>query len=225
MKKINSSVIMGFFLVLIGAVLCLQIINVDLNFNTKLLWYSILALAGVVIMINDRKVTIIPSIMVVIGVWFALKVIGIITVSLFSLIWPIIIIIVGLNFMLARNLFPKMRTKEQVKEGILEYNGIFGGVEERLNTKDFKGLNANAVFGGVELDLRDVEVKDKEVFIDASAVFAGITIIMPDKYNVVIGESVGIFGGNDNKFKGQYDEKKSTIYINCRAIFGGIEIK
>ena len=122
-------------------------------------------------------------------------------------------------------MFIKLPKDIQKKEGMLQYNGVFGGVEEIVKTDDFKGLNANAVFGSVELDLRDIELKDENCAINLSSIFGGITILLPENYNVVIGESMAIFGGTDNKFKNKNEEGKKTIYVNARVIFAGIELK
>lgn len=224
MKKISSSFIIGIFFIIAGVILCLNTMGFTLNLDRSVIWWSLLALAGVAIMINEKRPTIIPSLMMVVGIWNVLKACGIITTSVFTLIWPIILIVIGINLMFSQKLFTKTRATQD-KDGILTYNGVFGGVTEKLNTKDFKGLNANAVFGAVELDLRNIEVQQKEVYIDAATAFGGITFLMPEQYNIITTDSMGILGGTENKFSNAFDENKNTIYLSCKAVFGGIEIK
>lgn len=224
MKKINVNVIIGLFLLVVGVLVGLETLNVGLQLDYSIIGWSFLSVLGLIMMINDKKVSTVPSVLIFIGLWNALNEVGIITGSIFSLIWPIILIIVGANLVFGKNLFNKLPVNIQNNPSELVYNGIFSGVEERLSIKDFKGLTANAIFGGVELDLRDVEITDN-VQIDISALFGGVTIILPEKYNVIIGESIALFGGTDNKYKGLHDESKKAIYINCRAIFGGVELK
>ena len=55
-------------------------------------------------------------------------------------------------------------------------------------------------------------------------IFAGIDLVMPEDYNVVV-NSFAVFGGNDNKIKREFDDSKKTININCVSIFGGTDIK
>jgi hypothetical protein len=224
MKKINLNVIIGIFLLVIGFLVALETLNVGIDIDYSITGWSFLSAIGILMMVNDKKVTTVPSILVFVGIWNVLNEVEILNGSIFSLIWPIILIIVGANLVFGRNLFNKAPLNVQNNADALVYNGIFSGVSERLSLKDFKGLTANAIFGGVELDLRDVEITDN-VQIDISALFGGVTMILPEKYNIVMGESLALFGGTENKFKGKYDEKNKTIYINCRAIFGGAELK
>ncbi len=224
MKKLNLNVIIGIFLLIIGTLFALETLNIDLQINKSILGWSFLFVIGLFMVINDKKISTVPSILMFVGIWNILNIFNVVTGSIFQLIWPFIIIIVGINLVFGRKFFTKTPANIQSNADGLVYNGVFSGVEERLSIKNFKGLTANAVFGGVELDLRDIEITDN-VQIDISALFGGVTMIMPDKYNVIIGESIALFGGTDNKFKGMHDESKKTIYINCRAIFGGVELK
>lgn len=225
MNKININFIIGVFALIAGVILCVQVLDVNIRIDFSILWWSFFTMVGVVIMINDRKISILPSIIMVIGIWFILKDVGIIHGSIFALIWPLILVVVGLNLMFSKNFFTRTAKKTDTN-GMQVYNGIFGGVTERLQDKNFKGLIATALFGAVEIDLREIEVQDKEVYIDATAIFGGVTFIMPtNKYNVVEGEAMAIFGGNDNKFKGNYESERATIFVNSKSIFGGVEIK
>ena len=224
MKKLNLNVIIGIFLLIIGVLIGLETLDVGININYSITGWTFLSIIGILMMINDKKVTTVPSILTFVGIWNVLNELGLIYGSIFSLIWPFILIIVGINLVFGKSLFNKVSLNVQNSADTLVYNGIFSGVTERLTIKDFKGLTANAIFGGVELDLRDVEITEN-VQIDISALFGGVSILLPEKYNVIIGESLALFGGTDNKFRGKYDENNKTIYINTRAIFGGAELK
>lgn len=224
MKKLNLNVIIGIFLLVFGVLLGLEKLNMGINLDYSLTFWSFLSLMGILMFVNDKKITTVPSILVFVGIWNILRELDLITGSIFSLFWPFILIIVGANLVFGKNLFSKMPASVQNNAGNLVYSGIFSGVEERLSTKDFKGLTANAIFGGVELDLRDIEIIDN-VQLDLSALFGGVSVILPEKYNVTVVSPLALFGGTENKFKGKNDETKKTIYINSRAIFGGVELK
>ena len=70
--------------------------------------------------------------------------------------------------------------------------------------------------------MREVKIKE-DVVINASSVFGGIDIIVPDDVNIKI-KSNSIFGGVNNKKKNNED-KKYTIYVNASCLFGGVDIK
>lgn len=223
MKRVNLNSVIGIFLLLFGVLLGLDRLNLGVSVDYSVTFWSFLALLGIFMMFNDRKVSILSSILLFVGLWNVLSELDVITGSIFTLFWPIIFVIVGVNLIFGKK-FISITPANLNNPNALVYNGVFSGVEERLSLKDFKGLTANAIFGGVDLDLRDVEIKDN-VQIDLSALFGGISIRLPDIYNVELISPLSLFGGTENNFKGQHDEAKKTIYINSRAIFGGIEIK
>lgn len=89
--------------------------------------------------------------------------------------------------------------------------------------KSLHGANLDAVFGSVELDLSKAIIKKDQV-INANAIFGGVEIRVPSGVNIKV-KSTPIFGGVDNKTKTEYNESLPTLYINSIAIFGGVEIK
>jgi len=210
MKRVNLNSILGIFLLIFGVLLGLDRLELGVSVDYSVTFWCFLALLGIFMIFNDRKVSILSSILLFVGLWNVLNELDVITGSIFTLFWPIIFVIVGVNLIFGRK-FISVTPTNLNNPNALVYNGVFSGVEERLSVKDFKGLTANAIFDNVQLDL--------------SALFGGISIRLPDKYNVELISPLSLFGGTENNFKGQHDTTKKTIYINSRAIFGGVEIK
>ena len=137
-----------------------------------------------------------------------------------STIWkvflPIIIMVVGLSIIFGNR---KVKTK-MVKGNAKEYVAIFSGVDEVINKieNDFK---MTAVFGGIELDMRDVTL-DSDLVIDCFTLFGGIDIRLP-KDVVVKVNGLPIFGGVENKYRNNH-EAKVTVYINHTTICGGVDL-
>ena len=137
-----------------------------------------------------------------------------------STIWkvflPIIIMVVGLSIIFGNR---KVKTKK-VKGNAKEYVAIFSGVDEVINKieNDFK---MTAVFGGIELDMRDVTL-DSDLVIDCFTLFGGIDIRLP-KDVVVKVNGLPIFGGVENKYRNNH-EAKVTVYINHTTICGGVNL-
>ena len=137
-----------------------------------------------------------------------------------STIWkvflPIIIMVVGLLIIFGNR---KVKTKK-VKGNAKEYVAIFSGVDEVINKieNDFK---MTAVFGGIELDMRDV-VLESDLVIDCFTLFGGIDIRLP-KDVVVKVNGLPIFGGVENKYRNNH-EAKVTVYINHTTICGGVDL-
>lgn len=134
---------------------------------------------------------------------------------------PIILIVVGISLICKpKSNLTKNNTKNtNTKNSSDSYIGVFSSNENKVST-NFDGTSIVAIFGGVELDLRDAKI-DKDVVIDVVSIFGGADIFLPDNVSVKI-SGIPLFGGVENKHK---DKKGSTVYINYTAIFGGIDLK
>ncbi len=136
-----------------------------------------------------------------------------------STIWkifvPLIIIVIGLSIIFGNR---KVRSKK-IKPNAKEYVAIFSGVDEVINKieSDFK---ITSVFGGVELDMRDVKL-DSDLVIDCFTLFGGIDIRLPKDVKVEV-NGLPIFGGVENKYRNH--DATVTVYINHTTIFGGVDL-
>ena len=86
-----------------------------------------------------------------------------------------------------------------------------------------EGAELNAVFGGLDCDLCGAEITG-DCVINASAIFGGIDIFVPENVNVKI-HSTSIFGGVSDEKKRRFDASKPTVYIRGTALFGGVDVK
>ncbi|MCI8273079.1 MAG: cell wall-active antibiotics response protein [Clostridia bacterium] len=160
-----------------------------------------------------------------IGIVLLLSAQGILNLDKVSgLIIPGILIILGLSFILRDTLKGKVieKVKELNKEENEEYYATFSGQKLNFVQRDFKGAKLNAVFGGLDLNLKDAIIEQDKA-ISATAVFGGIDIIVPSNVNVEV-ISNSIFGGVSNKATDR-KENAPTIYIKAFCLFGGVEIK
>ena len=107
--------------------------------------------------------------------------------------------------------------------GDFGFCAVFSGHEERV-TGRFEGASLTAVFGGGELDLREALI-DRDVTIDATAVFGGIDLFLPRGVRVRVA-ATPIFGGVDNKAPDPTPEQVCpTVYVRATCIFGGVDIQ
>jgi predicted membrane protein len=106
---------------------------------------------------------------------------------------------------------------------------VFTASKEKWTFGKIKSIDVNAIFSGIELDLTQIGLSENTdtVFIKLSAVFSGITLYVPDDWNLII-RKTGSFGGfNDNRPRNaiQQSANGKTVRIECEAVFGGGEIK
>ncbi len=103
---------------------------------------------------------------------------------------------------------------------------VFGGGKRRIETQDFEGGEAVAIFGGLELDLRKADTKREEVYIEANAIFGGIEIRVPETWDVTV-RGTGVFGGygDETQRMPSADGKRPHLIVTGGAIFGGVNVK
>lgn len=147
----------------------------------------------------------------------------------FALIWkllvPAILVMIGLSFIFKDAFHSKVKNeiKKLNKSDGEEYCATFAGQDVDFSGQEFRGCSLSAVFGGVKCDLRKAKIKE-DVVIYTSAIFGGITILVPDDVQVKI-SSTPIFGGVSDERKNKNDDSKVIIYIKATSMFGGVEIK
>ncbi len=224
-----SSVLWGIVLVFIGVVLGLNALNIT---DARLFfkgWWTLFIIVPCFINLLTSKSKTGNLIGLIIGVLLLLSCQNIIE---FKIVWkltlPIIIIIIGLSCIFKNVIGNKINQKideinkkNKNKEGN-EYASTFSGQKLNFANEKFEGCTISAVFGGLDLDLRNSVIKE-DVVIKASAIFGGITIIAPEDANIKV-VSNSIFGGVSNKKENQ-EKTKVTIYVNATCLFGGVDIK
>lgn len=132
---------------------------------------------------------------------------------------PSFLIIIGLSIIFKRN-FKVVNTVN--KENTNNYIAIFSGTEETISNQNFLGTNITAVFGGVELNLKNAII-EQDIVINCTTVFGGIDLILPDNVSVKT-SGIPIFGGVENKKEKTTCENAPTVYINYVCAFAGIDL-
>lgn len=221
-----STILWGIVLIALGIVFglnALEITHITLFFKG---WWTLLIIIPSLIGLTTDKDKLGSLIALAIGVILLAAVRDIISFELVSkLALPIILVIIGLVMIFRETVQRKItsKVKELSKNDLFSYTATFSGEKVRFPNKEFKGANINAIFGGVDLDLRD-SIVSKEAVIQTSAIFGGVDILVPQNVNIVV-KSTSIFGGTDNKIKEREKEEQPTIYINAFNLFGGVDIK
>lgn len=227
MKRFGN-IIWGVVILAIGIIWglnALGITNINIFFNG---WWTLFIIIPSLICLFTKESKMWSFIWLVIGIVLLLCCQGILTFSLISkLIIPFILVVIGVSLIfkgsIDKRLKERIKTLNENKEKQVEYCATFGGEEAKYDGEEFKGANIDAIFGSVDLDLKNATIT-KDQIINANAIFGGIDIIVPPNVNVKV-KSTPIFGGTSNKIKTTYNENLPTIYINSLAMFGGVEIK
>lgn len=164
-------------------------------------------------------------ILLLIGGFFLLSNLDLLPYSAWNMLWPSIIILVGL-WVIFRPRFRETDGKApEVTEDDLGAFVMFWGGDHHITSQSFRGGKATAIFGGIDIDLRDAKLAGGSATVDLTAVFGGIDIRIPGNWEVVV-DSHAMMGGVDNKHHTREGTgAKPKLFVKATALFGGIDIK
>lgn len=100
---------------------------------------------------------------------------------------------------------------------------IFGVVKKEGPWRLSPLIKSKAVFGAVQLDLRDVEWVEVQAVIECTVVFGSIVIIVPSGVSVNC-KGVGILGSFVKRNKTKPSNANYRLTISGTAVFGSIEV-
>ena len=227
MKKFGN-VLWGIALIIIGLIIggnALGITNINIFFDGW--WTFFIIIPCFIGLFKDEEKT--GSLIgLLIGVGLLL---GCQNILDFDLIWklafPAILVVIGVSIIfkdtIGGEVSNQIKKLNEKRNGENSYCATFSGQNVNFDGEKFTGADLTAVFGGVKCDLRNAII-ESDVVINASSTFGGIEIYVPSNVKIKI-KSMPIFGGVENKANTKVDDNSYTIYINGKAVFGGVEIK
>jgi predicted membrane protein len=113
-------------------------------------------------------------------------------------------------------------------DNILHADVLFGGINRRIQSQDFQGGKTAAVFGGVEIDLRESSTTRDEIHIEANAIFGGVELKVPEAWDVVV-RGTGVLGGYEDKTHrspvSMPGVRRPRLIIDGSAVFGGVSVR
>lgn len=229
--KTNARLWLGTLAIIFGTLLLLDRLDIAGIPHWVFSWKVILIIIGIFAGIRSSFRDLKWLILVTIGGVFLLRDLEVIDFNAGKLIWPLILIIVGMSFIFSKKkrkgtYHPGEEFAETIDsdESVIDVVAIFGGNKKNIFSKNFKGGDIIAVFGGNEINLSQADIKGK-VKLDVVQVFGGTKLIIPSNWHVKT-EMVSIFGGLDDKrmIKPVEDHERLLI-IEGVSIFGGIDIR
>lgn len=224
-RNLSSQIFVGLILILVG--LTILVANLGwADLSGIFQWIpSFFILLGVWQLIaNKFRFITGPIILIAGGAAFQLAAFDIIEFESIWQFWPLILILIGASMLLERFGVqvpgPFNHGADEAEVSILS---IFNGPEHLLNSTSFRGGETTAIFGGIDLDLRNASITTPPARINAFAMFGGIDILVPETW-IVKTEVLGIFGGSDDD-RPEKPAGTPDLIVTGFAMFGGVTIK
>lgn len=101
---------------------------------------------------------------------------------------------------------------------------VFSGVDRVITSQEFEGGKLSVVFGGAEIDLRGAATKKPVITLQADAVFGGIELKVPDAWNVEVRGS-GVFGSYEDYTHKPANPDAPRLIVKGGAVFGGVTVR
>jgi len=101
---------------------------------------------------------------------------------------------------------------------------VFGGTERKGRWRVRRQIQALAVFGGFDLDMRDAIFEAPVVEVSGFWCFGGLEIKVPEGVEVR-NEVMGVFGGSDVKDVGNPQPGAPVLVVKGLALFGGVSVR
>lgn len=245
-RKLSGQLSIGLIVALIGVGLLLRRVDAPLpHWVTG--WEMILIVIGVFMGIANRFKDISWVIPILVGLVFLIDDI-VPDANIRKLLWPSVIIIIGLIIAFRPRFsawgsyrpessagtnaslpapFPSTATSEYQTsaDDVLDATAVFGGVKRSVVSKQFRGGEIVAVFGGAEINLAHADFHGV-IKLEIVNVLGGTKLIVPANWDVQ-SVMVAVFGGVEDKrvIRPEMIDPNKKLIIEGTSFLGGLEIR
>jgi predicted membrane protein len=238
-RQFGNSFWIGIIVIAIGTLVLFDTLDFDIIPGWIINPGSLLLVIGVAVGIRKNFQGIGWLILIGIGSFIFIESIPGIDYDIRKYIFPAAIISVGL-LLLYRSTLPKpaeniwtgtdekknsiFTDSTSTSEDYINVTSVFGGSTRRIFSKNFKGGQATAIFGGSDIDLSQADIEGT-IVIDMVSIFGGCKLIVPSNWELK-SDITAILGGVDDKRANPTAlESNKKIILKGVCLFGGVEIK
>lgn len=231
-SKRMKKIMFGVLVILAGTLLLLFNMNIIPGEyeNIFFSWEMLLIAIGLINIVSKDN-WFIGCILILIGGFFISDRIVELPVDFSKIFWPAIIIAIGVFIVIKKTFrknlpFHETKINYETEAGYINESNIFGGSKRKIAPGVFKGGKISCIFGGSELDFTQATLAEGKNILEISAVFGGVSLLVPSDWNVNVEVNAILGGFNDKRhvFKQEGNNARELI-IRGSTIFGGGEIK
>lgn len=232
---LSSQFIFGIFIIAIGVVFMLDNLQIVDAGTVLYFWPAILIIFGAskAAQSTNRSGQIFGGIFIAVGALMLLDRMDVIDFRIWDW-WPVVLIIVGLNFLRGARSRNRASSQSFTHTGApqagedgnsyIRNTALMSGVKRIITSKDFRGGEVSALMGGCEIDMREAEMKGNEAVMDVNIIMGGLELRIPTGWTVVV-ESTPIMGGVEDRTYPAKDGTGKRLVLTGTIIMGGIEVK
>jgi predicted membrane protein len=185
-------------------------------------------------------------ILITLGILFLLDNLGIADFgTIISTYWPLILIIIGIRifFRYGRSSTqPSQSTTvntgatQELNASTIHNSNVFGDVDLKINSKEFRGGSISNTFGDMNIDLSEIALAEGEQLLKLDGVFGDLHVLVPKDIEIAV-TTHSVFGdvrvlGNVKSGFGQeisysspnYSAASKKLRIVSNQVFGDVKV-
>lgn len=230
-RNVGCGFWIGLTFIIVGSGLFLDVLGlIEFSRLLSTYWPSII-MVGALVQLVSRRTFAGPVFLFSIGALVQAYKLGLLAGSFWAAFWSLILVAFGLSIIWGlrkkkaiEQMFSAMAHGGENAEQTIKQSAFFGGSDVRSSSQDFQGGELTAIAGGIDLDLRNAEIRETAT-LSAKAIMGGIEIRVPPHWRVVT-NGTPILGGIDNRTADQRGDNviAPTLIVNTTVVLGGLEI-
>ncbi|MBE0687327.1 MAG: hypothetical protein IH585_15155 [Anaerolineaceae bacterium] len=226
MRRSNfNQIFWGLVIIIVGVLFLAQNLGYIQDYSFWKYLPALLIILGLYqLFVNRLRAWVGPLLITLVGTFLLMATLDVITWGTFgSLIWPTILILIGISIILHRG--ESSRNFETTGGSQMNVFSTFSEQNRKVTSGDFRNAELTAIFGSSKLDLRDASVSQPPAYIQTTTMFGGVEIFVPSNWDVRI-NTVAFFGGSSDKRR-EVSPQKGTpdLIVTGTVFFGGLDIK
>ncbi|MFC6862248.1 LiaF domain-containing protein [Halomicroarcula sp. GCM10025817] len=220
-RRLTAQTLLGGIIVLIGLALLARSTGL---FDVGSLFRfvpSLFILLGLYALISSGLRNIVgPLLVVLVALAWQLVALDVLAAGDVLQFWPLLVILFGVSLVLGQY---RARARAASSDATNLF-AFFGGAERRVTSQSFRNADLTAIFGGVELDLRDATIADPPAHVSATTIFGGAEIRVPREWNVRI-DVLPLFGATeDSRPRADESHEDVDLVLTGFVAFGAVEL-
>jgi predicted membrane protein len=184
-------------------------------------WPLVIVAAGGLALLDRPRNPVGALVVVGIGLLLLAMTTGLVTVSLWALLWPALLIGLGVRLMFGRG----RSTRDADARDRIDTVAVLSGHDLAPHSSAFVGGSVVAVLGGATVDLRHAHPIPSGAELDVTAVLGGVDVLVPAGWRVEV-DGTAVLGGYENHHApAALPDDAPALTIKVLAILGAVDVK